>query len=114
MNQEQNSIPFSKVIYLIFKKLIWNKYFIISMLFIAWMIFFDSHSLLNHFDLAKQISTYENEKKVLEEKLKQSKEKYTLLKTDKNERERYARENYFMKKSNEDIIIVTYKQDSIK
>lgn len=114
MNQEQNKIQFSKVIYLLFKKLILNKYFIISILFLVWMTFFDSHSLLNHFDLAQQISTYENEKKLLEEKLQQSKEKYTLLKTDKNERERYARENYFMKKSNEDIIIVTYKQDSMK
>lgn len=78
------------------------------------MIFFDRHSLLNHYELAKQIKKLERQKIQLQIKISESTYNYNLLRSSKIEKEKYAREHYFMKKPNEDIIIVTYKEDSIK
>lgn len=84
------------------------------MCFLIWMIFFDTHSILIHYELSRQIQKIEIEKIELQNKIKKSTKNYNNLKNNKSEKERYARENYFMKKTNEDIIIVTYKEDSIK
>ena len=116
MNQDntENKTSNSKLIQVLLKKLFWHKYFLISFLFLVWMIFFDTNSILTHYELQKQINKYQSEKNALEKKIEESETKYTSLKNDKEARERYARENYFMKKDNENIIIVTYEQDSLK
>jgi len=113
MNQEEKKIDFLLLLKLVFKKVFWNKYFFIVVIFVVWMVFFDTHSMLNHNDLATQIENYKIEKEKMIEKLSQSSEKFEKLKNNTEERERYARENYFMKRDNEDIIIVTYKEDSL-
>lgn len=102
------------IFFLIIKIIIYNKYSLIFSLFLIWMFFFDTHSFLIHYKLNKQIRNFEEQNCILHKKINKSKSKYVLLRDNKFEKERYARENYFMKKKNEDIIIITYKEDSIK
>ena len=68
-------------------KVITNKYLLILSVFIVWMVFFDENSILMHREFDKEII----------KKLK-----------NKEELEKFAREEYNMKKDNEDIYIIEY------
>jgi cell division protein FtsB len=88
-------------------KFITNRYVIILSIFIVWMGFFDENSLLNHHEFNKEIEKLDNEKKYYESQINQDKELINKLK-DKEQLEKFAREEYNMKKENEDIYIIEY------
>src|SRR5210317_2230919 len=88
-----------------------NKYVIILLTFAIWMLFFDENSLLNHLEFNKEIDQLNNEKEYYEAEIKSDKELIEKL-NDEKELEKFARENYKMKKENEDIYIIQY--DTIK
>ncbi|MDR1877244.1 MAG: septum formation initiator family protein [Flavobacteriaceae bacterium] len=89
-------------------------YFILSAIFIVWMLFFDTNSYLTHKELSNEISKLKHEKEYYKSKLDSENIQYNNLRNNKDERERYARENYFFKKNNEDIFIIVTKNDTIK
>lgn len=88
-----------------------NKYVIILLTFAVWMLFFDENSLLNHLEFNKEINQLNNEKEYYESEIKSDKNLIEKL-NDEKELEKFARENYKMKKENEDIFIIQY--DTIK
>lgn len=88
-----------------------NMYFIIIMLFIIWMLFFDSNSWLVHRELNKKVSKLENKKDFYKEGIQKDKEELMKMKTDTG-LEEYAREKLFMKKEDEEIFIIEF--DTIK
>ena len=92
-------------------KFITNRYVIILSIFIVWMIFLDENSLLNHREFNKEIDKLMNEKEYYEREIKQDKELIDKL-NDKEELEKFAREEYKMKKENEEIYIIEY--DTLK
>ena len=87
-----------------------NIYFIIIMLFIIWMLFFDSNSWLVHKELNKKVYKLENQKDFYRDGIKKDKEELSKMKTDSG-LEEYAREKLFMKKEDEEIFIIEF--DSI-
>ena len=87
-----------------------NIYFIIIMLFIIWMLFFDSNSWLVHRELNKKVYKLENQKDFYTEGIKKDKEELLKMETDSG-LEEYAREKLFMKKEDEEIFIIEF--DSI-
>lgn len=89
-----------------------NKYVLITLVFIIWMLFFDTNSLLIHHELKKQIHTLEEQNEYLREEIKKDKKIIKQLSNPK-ELEKFARENYYLKKTNEDIFLIEYA-DSIK
>ena len=73
--------------------------------FIIWMIFIDSHSLIIHSELNKEIKKLESEKKALEAII--NSDKNTIKKLNNiDSLESFARENYGHKKENETIYII--------
>ena len=80
------------------------------MLFIIWMLFFDSNSWLVHRELNKKVHKLENQKNFYTEGIKKDKEELSKMKTDSG-LEEYAREKLFMKKEDEEIFIIEF--DSI-
>lgn len=92
-------------------KFITNKYVIIVAFFVVWMVFFDENSLLNHYEFNNEIEKLENEKKYYKTEIEKDKALIKKLKN-KKELEKYAREQYNMKKENEDIYIIKY--DTLK
>ena len=73
--------------------------------FIIWMVFIDSHSLMIHSELNKEIKKLESEKKALEVII--SSDKNTIKKLNNiDSLESFARENYGHKKENETIYII--------
>lgn len=88
-------------------KFITNKYVIILTTFIVWMLFFDENSYLTHREFNKEIDKLNSEKEYYNEQIKRDKALIEKLKN-KEELEKFAREEYHMKKDNEDIYIIEY------
>lgn len=89
-----------------------NKYLLILILFLVWMVFFDTNSFFIHQELNDDINKLENNKKVYQEEIKNDKLFIEKMK-DSSEIEKFAREKYYLKKENEDIYIIEH-EDSIK
>lgn len=88
-----------------------NKYFIVGFLFIIWIVFLDENNLvlLNQ----QQINLEKNQEIIdsLENEISEMEDKLERLNNDQKELEKFARENFLMKKENEDIIIIREKGD---
>ena len=84
-----------------------NKYFIILLLFLIWMVFFDENSFLNHWELDKEIDNLEKSNEYYKDQIEQDKKVIDNLK-DPDSLEKYAREEYKMKKENEEIFLIEY------
>ncbi len=89
-----------------------NKYVLILVLFIIWMIFFDANSYLIHHELDSDIKALEDNTEFYKKEIEQDKGFIEKMK-DSNEIEKFAREKYYLKRDNEDIYIIEH-QDSIK
>lgn len=88
------------------QKYVVNKYFVTIFLFLVWMIFFDSTSFLVVNELNSEINKYEDQLAYYQKEYEKNDEFFKKLMNDKDEKEKYARENYFMKKPNEEIFIL--------
>ncbi|MEY8780831.1 septum formation initiator family protein [Allomuricauda sp. XS_ASV26] len=93
-------------------KIMTNTYILVLTIFVIWMAFFDTNSLLIHLELENEIDKLEKEKEFLETEIEKDKEILKKMSDDK-ELEKLAREKYFMKKDNEEIFLIEY-EDSLK
>ena len=80
-------------------------YAIISIFFLVWMVFLDTHSLLVHMELTKEIENLNGRKKFLESEIEKD-NKLILDLNNIDSLEKFAREKYRHKKKNETILIV--------
>ncbi|MBB6370208.1 FtsB family cell division protein [Chryseobacterium shigense] len=90
----------------IIQKYILNKYTITICMFLVWMIFFDKTSFLVINELNGEISRYEDQLEYYKKEYEKNDAFYKKLMNNKSEKEKYARENYFMKKPDEEIFIL--------
>ena len=86
------------------------KYVIITVAFIIWMTFLDTNSFQIHNELNNEINMLEKKKQALIEETKKDKELIDKLK-DIDSLEHFARENYNLKKENEEIFIIEYEEN---
>ncbi len=80
-----------------------NKYSISLFCFVVWIGFFDRNNLYTQSKLKSVISELESQKKEYQILYEQAKEEKKILDSDK---EKYAREKYFMHKDNEEVFII--------
>lgn len=85
-------------------------YLIISIAFLIWMTFLDSNSLLIHDELNQEIKKLKNRKDALTNEINKDQKLIEKLQNI-DSLEHYGRENYNLKKDNEDIFIVEYESD---
>lgn len=93
-------------------KFVSNRYVLILLLFISWMLFLDNYSYLDHRVLNKQIDELEENKKYYQDEISKDQQNIKLLKNP-DQIEKYAREKYYMKKDSEDIYIIEFEGDTI-
>lgn len=89
-----------------------NIYILVLTVFVVWMAFFDTNSLLIHLELKKEIKKLEKQQEFLNEEIKKDKKIMETL-SDPKELEKFAREQYYLKKKNEEIYLIEY-EDSLK
>ena len=87
-------------------KIFINKYTITLLLFVVWMVFFDSSSVLNRMKYREKLNGLKQEKHFFLEEIKKDSILSQKLLSDTAEIEKFARENYLMKKENEDVFLV--------
>jgi cell division protein FtsB len=92
-------------------KFLSNIYVMIILGFLIWMFFFDENSFLNHRELNKEIDKLEKSTKYFEKEISQDQKVIKNLQNP-DSLERFAREEYRMKKKDEDIYIIEF--DTLK
>ena len=90
-----------------------NKYVIAISLFLVWMVFFDKTSFLVINELNGEINKYEEQLDYYKTEYDKNDKFYKKLMNNKDEKEKYARENYFMKKPNEEIFILVADSSNV-
>ena len=87
------------------------KYLVILSAFLIWMTFLDTNSLLIHAELNREIKKLKSRKDALAEEINKDQK---LIKKLENidSLEHYGRENYNLKKDNEDIFIIEYESNN--
>lgn len=88
------------------KKIFVNRYFFTGIIFILWMTFIDNTSWLVVKNLNQEINKYEEQLIFYKNEFERNDAFYKKLMQNKHEKEKYARENYFMKRRNEEIFIL--------
>ena len=83
-----------------------NKYTSVGLLFVIWIALFDKYSFIDQLQLRSKISQMEKEKNYYRKKVEEDKRKKDELLGNRDNLEKFAREQYLMKKENEDIFII--------
>ena len=97
---------FGKVKNFTVKNIMW----IVGVLFVVWITFFDDFSLIDRFEkMSKLHELRENEKYYEQENLENSTRLEELM-SGKEQLEKFAREQYYMKEDDEDIFIVILEE----
>jgi len=86
-----------------------NRYVILGLIAFIWIFFLDSKSVVNLISVKSEINQLNKEKDYYLNKIQEDKQKIKELKTNKENLEKFAREQYLMKRKNEDIYILTTK-----
>jgi cell division protein DivIC len=84
-----------------------NKYYLTLALFGVWMLLFDKHDFWTQIQLQRSMSKLKEDKKFYEQKILEAKGDQLDVQLNK---EKYAREKYFMSRSNEDVFIIEEKK----
>lgn len=93
-------------------KFLSNRFLVVIVFFIVWMLFLDNTSYMDHRILNKELEELEVNKKYYQDEIKRDQEDIKRLKNS-DQIEKYAREKYYMKRDSEDIYIIEYEGDTI-
>jgi len=83
-----------------------NKYLILLLLFIFWIVFLDDYNLINQNKMKNNADDLKEQKEFYISEIKSDSTELSKLKNDSEEQEKFAREKFLMKKDNEDIFII--------
>jgi cell division protein FtsB len=83
-----------------------NKYILSLVMFFLWLLFFDQNNLLERHKLNNEYDQLLQEREYYIQKIEEDRKRIKELKTDDENLEKFAREQYLMKKDNEDIFVI--------
>jgi cell division protein FtsB len=86
-----------------------NKYLLTVVGLSLWLCFFDRNDVFTQMELKDKVRKLEVEKDYYLKQIEENKREITELKTDSKSLEKFAREKYLMKKSNEEIFVIVNK-----
>ncbi len=89
---------------------IWrNKYLVATIIFLAVIIFLDENSIVSHSRNNRRLKELTEQKEFYREQIKQDKQKLEDLNAGPESLEKFAREQFYMSKPDEDVFIVEKK-----
>ncbi|MFB9842553.1 FtsB family cell division protein [Mucilaginibacter ginsenosidivorans] len=83
-----------------------NKYFVVSLAFLVWMVFFDKNDLFSQYQYHQQLSKLKHERDFYQKETAKATQDLDELTSNKEKLEKFAREKYLMKKANEDVFVI--------
>ena len=101
-------LKFAEKIPAVFK----NKYLLTIAIFLIWILLFDSNNLISRYKDLREVRKLKADREYYLKRIEADRQKLHELKTDDHNLEKFAREQYLMKKPDEDIyIILTPSED---
>ena len=91
-------------------RIIKNKYLLVTVAFFAWVIFFDSNSIIEWSSIRSNINRQEKGKTYYKQEIKSAEEKLQELSSNKDSLEKFAREQFYFHEEDEDLYIVKKKE----
>jgi cell division protein FtsB len=89
-----------------------NKYLLTIIIFFIWLLLFDSNNLIARYKEMRELHKLKIDREYYSKRIEADRQKLHELKTDNNNLEKFAREQYMMKKPDEDLyIILTPSED---
>lgn len=88
-------------------KFIRNKYVIVTVFFLVWVLFIDTNNLFVWIRDMGVVSSQERQKEYYREAIRQTDEKLQELTSNKDSLEKFAREQYLFHQKDEDVFIIT-------
>jgi cell division protein DivIC len=89
-----------------------NKYNLTILIFLIWLILLDSNNLIARYKEIRELRRLRNDREYYLNKIEVDSKKLRELRTDNDNLEKFAREQYRMKRPDEDLyIILTPQQD---
>jgi cell division protein FtsB len=83
-----------------------NKYVVAGLIFAVWICFLDQNSIVEHIAIQRNISRMERQMQYYRTVVRQNNKRLYELKSDSRNLEKFARERYLMRASNEDVFLV--------
>lgn len=83
-----------------------NKYVLTLSIFVVWMLFFDQNNLVDRIAMKKEIRQLQTDKLYYQEQIEKDSTRLLELTTNRENLEKYAREQFLMKKKNEDVFVI--------
>ena len=83
-----------------------NKYFLVTMAFLVWMIFFDTNDLFSQYQYHQQVSKLKLERDFYQKETAKVRKDLDELTSNPQMLEKFAREKYLMKRDNEDVFVI--------
>lgn len=83
-----------------------NKYVLTISVFAIWMLFFDQNNVVDRIKMSIEINHLEDDRAYYLEQIEIDSARLQELTTDRDNLEKYAREQFLMKKPNEDVFLV--------
>lgn len=93
-----------------FIKIIKNKFLIVGVVFVVWVTYCDSNSLIDWVKVGMNIREQNRQKRYYLQEIKATEEKLQELGSNLDSLEKFAREQYFFLEDGEDIFIVQEKK----
>lgn len=91
-----------------------NRYLIALIVFFVWILLFDNNNLIDRYHDLKNLRQLEQDKDYYTNRIEEDRRKLKELRTDSDNLEKFAREQYFMKKDNEDLFIIVDEEEEKK
>jgi cell division protein FtsB len=90
--------------------LVKNKFFLVTMAFLVWMIFFDKNDLFSQYEYRHQVNKLKQERDFYKKETDQVNKELDELTSNPQKLEKFAREKYLMKKENEDVYVIVHQK----
>jgi len=79
--------------------------------FAIWMLFFDQNNMVDRMKMSSEIRQLEEDREYYREQIRKDSTRLHELTTDRENLEKYAREQFLMKKPDEDVFVVLEDKD---
>lgn len=86
-----------------------NKYFLVIIALVVWLLYFDKNDVFTQFDLIDKCNKLKTERDYYAVEIEKNKNEIYELQNNMESLETFAREKYLMKKDNEDVFVFVQK-----
>ena len=85
--------------------ILFNRYFIVSVVFVVWMLFFDQRDYFQQKATAEELKKIQNSTKYYDDEINSTKSQLNNLQSNPTSIEKFGRERYLLKREGEELYL---------